>query len=67
MYSKYRIVESSASSVSQYEWYHDQVYGYTPIEHIANHWDMLYFFWPITWKYVFDSHYQFKNFIICQH
>ena len=30
MYRKYRIVESIASSVSQYESYHDQVYRYTP-------------------------------------
>ena len=31
MYRKYRIVESIASSVSQYESYRDQVYCYTPI------------------------------------
>ena len=31
MYRKYRIVESIASSVSQYESYRDQVYRYTPI------------------------------------
>ena len=30
MYCKYRIVESIASSVSQYESYRDQVYRYTP-------------------------------------
>ena len=30
MYRKYRIVESIASSVSQYESYRDQVYRYTP-------------------------------------
>ena len=30
MYRKYRIVESIASSVSQYESYRDQVYHYTP-------------------------------------
>ena len=30
MYRKYRIMESIASSVSQYESYHDQVYRYTP-------------------------------------
>ena len=30
MYRKYRIVESIASNVSQYESYHDQVYRYTP-------------------------------------
>ena len=33
MYRKYRIVESIASSVSQYESYRDQVYRYTPTEH----------------------------------
>ena len=31
MYRKYRIVESIANSVSQYESYRDQVYRYTPI------------------------------------
>ena len=31
MYRKYGIVESIGSSVSQYKWYHDQVYRYTPI------------------------------------
>ena len=36
MYRKYRIVESIASSVSQYELYHEQVYRYTPI---ADVWD----------------------------
>ena len=30
MYRKYRIVESIANSVSQYESYRDQVYCYTP-------------------------------------
>ena len=30
MYRKYRIVQSIASSVSQYESYRDQVYRYTP-------------------------------------
>ena len=30
MYRNYRIVESIASSVSQYESYRDQVYRYTP-------------------------------------
>ena len=30
MYRKYRIVESIASSVSQYESYRDLVYRYTP-------------------------------------
>ena len=30
MYRKYRIVECIATSVSQYESYHDQVYRYTP-------------------------------------
>ena len=30
MYRKYRIVESIASCVSQYESYRDQVYRYTP-------------------------------------
>ena len=30
MYRKYRIVESIANSVSQYESYRDQVYRYTP-------------------------------------
>ena len=30
MYRKYSIVQSIASSVSQYESYHDQVYCYTP-------------------------------------
>ena len=30
MYCIYRIVESIASSVSQYESYRDQVYRYTP-------------------------------------
>ena len=30
MCRKYRIIESIASSVSQYESYHDQVYCYTP-------------------------------------
>ena len=30
MYRKYRIVESNACSVSQYESYRDQVYRYTP-------------------------------------
>ena len=30
MYHKYRIVESIANSVSQYESYRDQVYRYTP-------------------------------------
>ena len=33
MYRKYRIVESIASNVSQYESYRDQVYRYTPICH----------------------------------
>ena len=32
MYRKYRIVESIASSVSQYESYRDQVYRYTPTQ-----------------------------------
>ena len=30
MYHKYRIAESIASSVSQYESYRNQVYRYTP-------------------------------------
>ena len=30
MYRKYRIVESIANSVSQYESYRDHVYRYTP-------------------------------------
>ena len=30
MYREYRIVESIANSVSQYESYRDQVYRYTP-------------------------------------
>ena len=34
MYRKYRIVESIANSVSQYETYRDQVYRYTPNENI---------------------------------
>ena len=33
MYRKYRIVESIANSVSQYESYRDQVYRYTPNQH----------------------------------
>ena len=35
MYRKYRIVESIASSVSQYESYRDQVYRYTPKQAIT--------------------------------
>ena len=33
MYRKYRIVESIANSVSQYESYRDRVYPYTPTVH----------------------------------
>ena len=39
MYRNYRIVESIASSVSQYESYRDQVYRYTPI---TNGYEMLH-------------------------
>ena len=34
MYRKYRIVESIASSVLQYESYRDQVYRYTPTKKV---------------------------------
>ena len=42
MYRKYRIVDSIASSVSQYESYRDQVYRYTPTsESISTRFDFL--------------------------
>ena len=50
MYRKYRIVESIASSVSQYESYRDQVYRYTPNEysHVVQNTNMMW--WKIDFK-----------------
>ena len=53
MYRKYRIVESIASSVSQYESYRDQVYRYTPTCNVFSHW--LRIFWATGEKHGSDD------------